>query len=74
MFFPLYTEVALPIFVPTTSFKLMPLWNIRVEEALPSNGGASVTLKQVVNQPDWFLFNTNFNAKYAIFSLRNWQN
>ena len=74
MFFPLSTEVALPIFVPTTSFKLMPLRNIKVEEALASKGGASVTLKQVVNQPDWFLFNTNFNAKYTIFSLRNWQN
>ena len=45
MFFPLYTGVALLIYVPSTSFKLMALWNIRVEEALLSKG-ASVTVKQ----------------------------
>ena len=44
MFFPLYTGVALPIYAPTTSFKLMLLRNIRVEEALQSKG-ASVTMK-----------------------------
>ena len=46
MFFPLYTGVAPPIYVPTTSFKLMTLRNIRVEEALLSKD-ASVTMKQI---------------------------
>ena len=45
MFFPLYTGMALPIFVPPTNFKLMALWNIMVEEALLSKS-ASVTMKQ----------------------------
>ena len=45
MFFPLYTEVAPPIYVSTTSFKLMTLRNIMVEEALLSRS-VSVTLKQ----------------------------
>ena len=44
MFLPLYTAVSLPIYVPTTSLKLMALWNIKVE-ALLSNG-ASGTVKQ----------------------------
>ena len=44
MFFPLYTGVALLIYVPSTSFKLMALWNIRVEALLSK--GASVTVKQ----------------------------
>ena len=45
-FFPLYTGVTLPIYyVPTTSFKLMTLQNIKVKEALFSKG-ASVTMKQ----------------------------
>ena len=46
MFFPLYTGVALPKYVPTTSFELMALRNISVEEALLSKG-ASVTVKQL---------------------------
>ena len=46
--------------------------NLSVEEALPSKG-ASLTLKQVVKQLDWFLFNTNFNPKYTMFSLQNWR-
>ena len=45
MFFPLYTVVALPIYVPSIRFKLMALLNIRVEEALPSKG-ASVKMEQ----------------------------
>ena len=45
MFFPLYTGVAPPIYVPTTSFKLMALRNIMLEEVLLSKG-ASVTIKQ----------------------------
>ena len=45
MFFPLYTEVAPPIYVPTTSFKLMALWSIIVEEAFLSKS-ASVIMKQ----------------------------
>ena len=45
MFFPLYTRVAPPIHVPTTSFKLIALQNIREEEALLSKG-ASVTMKE----------------------------
>ena len=45
MFFPLYTGMALPIFVPPTNFKLMALWNIMVEEALLSKS-VSVTMKQ----------------------------
>ena len=45
MFFPLYTGVAAPIYVPTTSFKLMAIWNLRVEEALLSKD-ASVIMKQ----------------------------
>ena len=45
MFFPLYTEVAPPIYVPTKSFKLMALWNIMAEEALLSKS-ASVTMKE----------------------------
>ena len=61
-FFLLYTRVAPPIYVPATSFKLMTLRNIRVEEAFPAKG-ASLTMKQVVKQPDRFLFNTNFNPK-----------
>ena len=44
MFFPLYTGEALPTYVPTKSFKLMALRNIRVDEALLSEG-ASVTMK-----------------------------
>ena len=44
MFFPLYTGEALPTYVPTKSFKLMALQNIRVDEALLSEG-ASVTMK-----------------------------
>ena len=45
MFFPLYTGVVPPIYVPTTSFKLTALWNIMVEAALLSKS-ASVTKKQ----------------------------
>ena len=45
MFFPLYTVVALPIYVPSIRFKLMALLNIRVEEALPFKG-ASVKMEQ----------------------------
>ena len=45
MFFPLYTGVAPPIYVPPTSFKLMALQSIMVEEALLSRS-ASVTMKQ----------------------------
>ena len=45
LFFPLYTGVALPIYVPTTSFKLMVLQSIMVEEALLSKS-VSVTMKQ----------------------------
>ena len=33
-FFPLYTGVTLPIYVPTTGFRLMVLRNIRVEKVL----------------------------------------
>ena len=44
-FFPMYTGVTLPIYVPTTKFNLMALWNIWVEEALLSKG-ASVIMKQ----------------------------
>ena len=45
MFFQLCTGVALPIYVPATSFKLMALRSIMVEEALLSKS-ASVTMKQ----------------------------
>ena len=45
MFFPLYNGVALPMYIPTISFKLMALRNIKVEEALLSKV-ASVTIKQ----------------------------
>ena len=45
MCFPLYTGVAPPIYVPTTSFKLMVLQNIMVEEASLSKS-VSVTMKQ----------------------------
>ena len=47
MFFQLYTGVAQPIHVPTTSFKLMALRNIMVEVALLFKG-ASVTMKQTI--------------------------
>ena len=68
MFFPLYTGAAPPIYVPTTSSNLMALRNIRVEEAFPAKG---LTMKEVVDQPDWFLFNTNLDPKYTMFSSRN---
>ena len=45
MFFPLYNGVALLIYVPTRSFKLMALWNIMVEEDLHSKNN-SVKIKQ----------------------------
>ena len=45
MLFALHTGVVPPIFVPTICFKLIALWNIRVEEVLLSEG-ASVTMKQ----------------------------
>ena len=45
IFFPLYNAVALPIYVPTMSFKLMTLRNIMVEEDLHSKN-ANVTMKQ----------------------------
>ena len=45
MFFPLHTRVAPPVYVPTTSFKLMALWNITVEESLLSKS-ASITMNQ----------------------------
>ena len=45
MFFPFCTGVALSMCVPTTSFKLMVLQNIMVEEALLSKS-TSVTIKQ----------------------------
>ena len=44
-FFSLYNGVAPPIYVPATSFKLMTLWNIMVDEYLHSKN-ASVTIKQ----------------------------
>ena len=34
IFFPLYTGVTLPMYVPTTGFRLMVLRNIRVEKIL----------------------------------------
>ena len=43
--FPLYNGVASPIYVPNTSFKLMALRNIMLEEALLSEG-TSYTMKQ----------------------------
>ena len=46
-FFPLQTGVAPHIYVPTTSFKLMALRNIKVEKALLSKV-ASVTMKQML--------------------------
>ena len=49
---------------------LIALQNIRVKQALLSKG-ASVTMKQVIDQLDWFLLNANFNAKYTMFSLQN---
>ena len=45
MFFPLYNAVASPIYVSTTSFKLMALRNIMEEEDLRFKN-ASVTMKQ----------------------------
>ena len=45
MFFPLYTGVALPIYVPTASFKLIALRNIVVENDLLAKS-AIVTLTQ----------------------------
>ena len=53
IFFPLYTLVVHPIYAPTTSLKLMELRKIRVEEGLFSKG-ASIRIKQAVNQPSWF--------------------
>ena len=44
-FFLLYTGVAPPIYVPTTSFKLIMLRNIRVDEAFLSKG-TIVAMKQ----------------------------
>ena len=43
----MYTGVAPYIYVPTTSFKLMALRNIREEKALLSKV-ASVTMKQML--------------------------
>ena len=45
MFLPLHNGVALLIYVPTTSLKLMALWNIMVKEVLLSKS-ANVTMKQ----------------------------
>ena len=42
--------MAPPIYVPTTSFKLMVLRNVRVEKALLSKG-ASVTIINLDNEP-----------------------
>ena len=43
----MYTGVAPHIYVPTTSFELMALRNIKVEKALLSKV-ASVTMKQML--------------------------
>ena len=49
VFFPLYTGLALPIYVPTTSLKLMAFCIIMIEETLLSKS-ASVTMKQTSHQ------------------------
>ena len=52
IFFPLYTGVTLPMYVPTTGFRLMVLRNIRVEKIL---------LRLPVLQ--WNKHSTQFNLK-----------
>ena len=46
MFFPLYNVVASPIYVSTTSFKLMALRDIMAQEDLHSKN-VSVTMRQI---------------------------
>ena len=73
MFFPLYTGVAPPIYVTTTSFKLMALRNIMVEEALLFRS-ASVTMKQTSHPVKSVIMHCEKSSvsQIGFYSVRIW--